>query len=83
MVDGLGNLRREGAADGVREAVLVFAGLRVRRDGWVEGGEVREDGRLAIEEESGGSLAIEEESGGSLVLSRVHSLDRGKRGKPR
>ena len=60
--------------DGVREAVLVFAGLRVQRHGWFAGGEVREDGRLAIEEESGGSL---------VTCSRVHSLDRGKRGEPR
>ena len=61
-VDGSGNGRREGAADGDREAVHACGGLGVRLEGWVEGQEVREGGLFAAEE------------GESFVASRPSSF---------
>ena len=60
-VGGSGNGRREGAADGDREAVRACGGLGVRHEGWVEGQEVREDGMFAVEE-------------GESLLRRVHTF---------
>ena len=65
-VDGSGNGRCEGAADGDREAVHACGGLGVRLEGWVEGQEVREDGLFAVEE-------------GESLLRRVHRLYHGQR----